>query len=90
MLLCLLSLCRYVAAMNVPEGGNNDIPNRLKRQFAIFNVPPPSTAAINNIFGALMEGRFDASVFGAVVRSPGFWSLALGLSHHMHSALAAL
>ena len=46
---------RYVAAMNVPGGGKNDIPNRLKRQFAIFNVPQPSSAAINMIFGALVQ-----------------------------------
>lgn len=47
--------CRYFAAMNIPGGGKNDIPNRLKRQFAIFNVPLPSVAAINNIFGALVR-----------------------------------
>ena len=41
--------------MNVPGGGKNDIPNRLKRQFAIFNVPQPSAAAINMIFGALVQ-----------------------------------
>ena len=41
--------------MNVPGGGKNDIPNRLKRQFAIFHVPQPSTAALNNIFGALVQ-----------------------------------
>lgn len=41
--------------MNVPGGGKNDIPNRLKRQFAIFNVPQPSSAAINMIFGALVQ-----------------------------------
>lgn len=41
--------------MNVPGGGKNDIPNRLKRQFAIFYVPPPSAAAVNSIFGALVK-----------------------------------
>ena len=51
---------RYVAAMNVPGGGKNDIPNRLKRQFAIFNVPQPSGAAINAIFGALVQARVPA------------------------------
>ena len=46
---------RFVAAMNVPGGGKNDIPNRLKRQFAIFYVPPPSPVAVNTIFGALVQ-----------------------------------
>jgi len=53
----------YYAAMNTPGGGKNDIPNRLKRHFAIINVPLPSRAAINNIFGTLISGRFDADVF---------------------------
>lgn len=53
--------------MNTPGGGKNDIPNRLKRQFAIFNVPPPSTAAINDIFGSLVAGRFDPASFSAAV-----------------------
>lgn len=53
---------RYLAAMNTPGGGKNDIPHRLKRQFAIFNVPLPSVAAINGIFGKLVEGRFSADV----------------------------
>uniref|UniRef100_A0A383W453 AAA+ ATPase domain-containing protein n=1 Tax=Tetradesmus obliquus TaxID=3088 RepID=A0A383W453_TETOB len=53
----------YVAAMNVPGGGKNDVPNRLKRQFALFNVPLPSVAAINGIFGKLVEGRFSADQF---------------------------
>ncbi len=53
----------YVAAMNTPGGGKNDIPNRLKRQFALFNVPLPSVAAINGIFGRLVEGRFSTDVF---------------------------
>ncbi len=57
----------YVAAMNTPGGGKNDIPNRLKRQFALFNVPLPSVAAINGIFGKLLEGRFTADVFAEEV-----------------------
>tara|TARA_B110000971_G_scaffold138153_1_gene141273 strand:- start:167 stop:3592 length:3426 start_codon:yes stop_codon:yes gene_type:complete len=55
--------CQYLAAMNTPGGGKNDIPNRLKRHFAIFNVPLPSVAAINNIFGQLVAGRFASDVF---------------------------
>jgi len=55
--------CLYIGAMNTPGGGKNDIPNRLKRQFCLFYVPLPSVAAINNIFGALMEGRFDTANF---------------------------
>lgn len=41
--------------MNVPGGGKNDIPNRLKRQFAILNVPEPSQAAVKHIFSSLIE-----------------------------------
>ena len=48
-------LRRFMAAMNIPGGGKNDIPNRLKRQFSLFHVPLPSSAAINNIFGALVQ-----------------------------------
>jgi dynein heavy chain len=55
--------CLYIAAMNTPGGGKNDIPNRLKRHFACFNVPLPSAASIRSVFGTLVAGRFDAATF---------------------------
>jgi dynein heavy chain len=48
-------------------GGKNDIPNRLKRQFGIFNVPLPSAASVNAVFGALVAGRFPAAMFAPEV-----------------------
>eukprot|EP00796_Vickermania_ingenoplastis_P003819 gene3823-2705_t len=48
----------YMAAMSHPSGGKNDIPNRLKRHFSIFNVPLPEEANIQTIFGTIFEGRF--------------------------------
>ena len=48
-------------------GGKNDIPNRLKRHFAMFAVPLPSVAAINNIFGTLMKGRFGSGMSPSLV-----------------------
>ncbi len=58
--------------MVTPGAGRNDIPNRLKRQFAIFHVPPPSEAAINNIFGSLMAGRFCPGTFSPEVGARGW------------------
>lgn len=58
----MFQLCKfphsYVACMGTPGGGNNDIPNRLKRHFAAFHVPLPSDAAIQNIFLPLLESHF--------------------------------
>ena len=50
--------------MNTPGGGKNDIPNRLKSHFACFNVPLPSPASIQSVFGTLVAGRFDPETFG--------------------------
>ena len=49
---------QYMAAMQHPGGGKNDIPNRLKRNFYVFNMVLPSITSINDIYGQMLGGRF--------------------------------
>merc|ERR1719230_1548050 len=56
---------QYIAAMQHPGGGKNDIPNRLKRNFFIFNLVLPSIVSINDIYGQMLSGRFPLAQFSS-------------------------
>jgi dynein heavy chain, axonemal len=49
---------QYICCMGHPGGGRQDIPNRLKRHFFIFNMILPSSSVINEIYGQMLGGRF--------------------------------
>eukprot|EP00913_Durusdinium_trenchii_P002106 g1945.t1 len=59
----------YIAAMMHPGGGRNDIPNRLKSKFFLFNMVLPSTVSADNIYGSILRARFNTKlgVDGGVV-----------------------
>jgi len=50
---------KFLAAMNHPGGGFNDVPNRIKRQFFSFNMTDPSDRSVENIYGQILEVLLD-------------------------------
>ena len=57
--------------MTHPGGGRNDIPNRLKSHFLIFNLEPPSIESINDIYGQILKGYFRKNTSEEFLASGG-------------------
>jgi dynein heavy chain len=63
---------QYLGAMGHPGGGRQDIPNRLKRHFFIFNLILPTIQVINEIYGQMMHGRYHDVVVSTFTRMTEF------------------
>ena len=49
---------QFIAAMCTPGGGRNDVPDRLKRHFSVFNCTMPDDDNIDRIYATIVKGYF--------------------------------
>lgn len=54
----------FLGAMNHPGGGRNNIPDRLKRLFFSLNIPPPSSKAVEGIYGKILSELIQQKKYG--------------------------
>ncbi|KAL0250960.1 hypothetical protein GEMRC1_000174 [Eukaryota sp. GEM-RC1] len=48
----------FMSAMRHPGGGRNDVPDRLKRHFSVFNCTLPSKEAVEHVYSKIIRGYF--------------------------------
>jgi len=76
---------QFMAAMNHPGGGRNDIPSRLKRLFFSINMTPPSTRSIENIYGRILE-----EVFASAKKKDAYPSDVINMRNYLVEATIAV